>query len=65
MKKLVMLFLFSLIPYQLFAQDIDERTTDIYFGNGILTTKDEANIAKDILEKTILTIFRGHNTYFK
>ncbi|OQX58365.1 MAG: hypothetical protein B5M52_05605 [Helicobacteraceae bacterium 4484_230] len=46
MKKLFILFLFTMIPYQLIAKNIiDERIADIYYGNGILTTKAEARSA--------------------
>ncbi len=48
MKKLFFLFLIVVIPFQLVANSvIDERVSDIYYGNGILTTKAEADYAKD------------------
>ena len=48
MKKLSILFLFSLILFQVSAKNIDERMTDIYFGNGILTTKKEEAFIKPL-----------------
>ena len=62
MKKLFFLFLIVVIPFQLVANSvIDERVSDIYYGNGILTTKAEADYAKDkILAISILSdIYHG------
>lgn len=44
--KNILLLLVLLTSFQLFAQEIDERISDMYYGNGILTTQDEAERAK-------------------
>jgi hypothetical protein len=58
MKKLLLLVI--LLAGSLFAS-VDERITDIYFGNGIMTTEDEAEATlREIIQPTILDeIYNG------
>lgn len=70
MKNLLLLLVF-LISFQLSANEIDERVSDIYFGNGILTTQAEAekslyNILKPSIKNKIYfndeeNIKKSHN----
>jgi len=62
MKKLKFILTVILIPLVLNANisSIDERVTDIYFANGILNTKKDAQASLDLIEETTLEdIYNG------
>ncbi len=50
----IILLLLSIIAVEASKITIDERMTDIYFGNGILTTEGEAEIGRYNLHYAIL-----------
>ncbi len=60
MKLLLLLFLFILYPLASFAE-IDERKTDVYFANGILTNEKNATSNTVLLEDAIRLKFYNDN----
>ena len=53
MKSILLFFIITLFTTTLFAQ-IDERKTDVYFANGILTKSNDAENNTILLEDTII-----------
>jgi len=54
MRKIFIILIFAIISSCSSAYAVDERMSDIYYGNGILTTEEEAYGSRDVLSKTIL-----------
>ena len=60
MKLLLLLFLFILYPLASFAE-IDERKTDVYFANGILTDEGNATANSRLLREEIISVIYSGN----
>ena len=60
MKSILLFFIITLFTTTLFAQ-IDERKTDVYFANGILTKSNDAVINANLLRDTIIAETYGGN----
>jgi hypothetical protein len=62
MKKILLILTF-LFPIHLYAQDIiiDERITDIYYANGIMTTERDAYISLDLIRNATLQDIYNNN----
>ena len=67
MKKIIVIAIVFIIKLQVTALDINEYKSDIYYGNGIMTTKYDAKKAlKDTLKPAILKqVYNGDKEKMK